>query len=173
MSKKYVSGKNKCCLYCYNHWTLSPPHAWCICFGKCSFMLNDWHWRLTPSQPHQKLPCPLEETSALRNQTQRLLREAVSPALTNKLPDWQGRGDLKDASTAGLRSFHVNIVCLLGEQGWSSFLYRGNCVCFVTVVREENATICFDSSPHVPVKCECACLIASCAKHSAECVVFQ
>lgn len=67
----------------------------------------------------------------------------------------------------------VNIFCLLGEQSPSSFFCRGNRVYIVTVVCEENAMICFDSSPNVPVKCECACLIASCAKHSTECIVFK
>lgn len=57
---------------------------------------------------------------------------------------------------------HVNIFCLLGEQGWSPF-HRGNCVYIMTLVCEENAMVCFDSSlayvlsvnvpaslPHVP-----------------------
>lgn len=169
--------KNKCFLSSYNHGALLPAQRMHL-FWKSYFPLRDWHWRLYSFPANEKTPCSLDEASALRTQThisyerqpQSLLE--TSCQMDRAVETWP--------KPARWTEERVNSLCLLGEQGWSSgfvfvffFFCKGNRVYIVTVVCEENAMICFDSSPNVPVKCECACLIASCAKHSTECVVFK
>lgn len=159
MSKKHVSGKISAS---YSVLLWHPPHAHLMyLLWKCHFMLGHGIEGFTLSQIHQKFSHSLEEATALRNQTH-LLWEAASPAVGNKLPDSEGQRDGEERSQHRWTEEHVNIFCLLGEQGRSSF-HRGNCVYIVIVVCEENAMVCFDSSqmyllsvnvpaslPHVP-----------------------
>lgn len=98
-----------------------------------------------------------------------VLWEAACPALGNKLPAGEGHRDLKEAS---MLDWGPCKYLLPSWWIWTIIFHRGNCVYIVTVVRDENAMVCFDSSPNVS-KCECACPIASCAKHSTECIVFK
>lgn len=168
MSKKHVSGKINAS-YIVKTINPCPLHTWCICLGRCHFMLSEWHWRLRP-QTHQKFSRSLEargpqesDSSLLRGSPSCPYKQAAS-----RTEPWRP-GRSQHCWTEG----RVNIFGLLGEQERSSLFCRGNRVYIVTLGCEENAMICFDGSPNVPVKCECACLIASCAKHSTECVVLK
>lgn len=149
----------------------SPTHRMHL-FWESYFLLRDWHWRFYSFPANEETPCPLNEASALRTQTH--IWQPQSLLETSFQMDRAAETRLKPARWTEER---VNSLLPSWWTRMITFFFfsfcKGNRVYIVTVVCEENAMICFDSSPNVPVKCECACLIASCAKHSTECVVFK
>lgn len=168
MSKKHVSGKINAS-YIVTTINPCPPTYLMHLFRKMPFHA-EWVALKTSPPTTQKLSRSLEARGPQESDSYLLRGSPSCPSkqaarLTGPRRPGRSRHCWTEES--------VNIFGLLGEQERSSLFRRGNRVYIVTLVCEENAMICFDSSPNVPVKCECACLIASCAKHSTECVVLK
>lgn len=170
MSKKHASGKRNAS-YIVITIELSPHTLDALTLENAILCWETGTEDFTPSQLHPKHSCSWGEAVALRIRLPSPMRGSLS------CPEKQGARQTgprrPERSQHGWTEERVNIFRLLGKQGWSSFFCRGNRVYLVTVVCEENALICFDGSPDVPVPCEYACLVASCAKHSTECIVFE
>lgn len=147
MSKKHVSGKINASSIVIT--TEPSPHT------LDAFILENailrWDTGIedfTPSHLHQKYSHSSGEAMALRIR----LTSPVTGSLS--CPQKQAArltGPWRpERSQPCWTEEHVNIFCLLGEQGWSSFFCRGNCVYIVTSLWRK----CNDLLRQLP-KCTC------------------